>query len=104
MRVLTLVETLRCLIPVGANALACQFDLVLVLLDDLAQAEVSDFHLAVVEDNVLRFEVIVDYFLLLVIQIFQTAQYLRYDKLGLFLCDLLVLLQVVVQIGPAAQF
>ena len=77
LRILRLIEALGCLVPVGANALACQFDFVLVLLDDLAQAKVSDFHLAIVEDNVLRFEVIVDYFLLLVIQILQSAQYLR---------------------------
>ena len=65
--VFRLVEALRCLVPVGADALAGQLDLVLVLLNDLAQAEVSDFHLAVVEDYVLWLQVIVDYLLLLVV-------------------------------------
>ena len=65
--VFRLVEALRRLVPVGADALAGQLNLVLVLLDDLAQAEVSDFHLAVVEDYVLWLQVIVDYLLLLVV-------------------------------------
>ena len=65
--VFRLVEALRRLVPVRADALAGQLDLVLVLLDDLAQAEVSDFHLAVVEDYVLWLQVIVDYLLLLVV-------------------------------------
>ena len=98
-----LVEALGCLIPVGADALAGQLNLVLVLLDDLAQAEVSDFHLAVVEDDVLWFQVVVDYLLLLVVQVLQPAQDLRYDQLGLLLSYLLVLLQVIVKVRPTAQ-
>ena len=73
-----LVEALGRLVPVRAHALAGQLDLVLVLLDDLAEAEVSDFHLAVVEYYVLRLQVVVNYLLFLVIQVLQPRQNLRY--------------------------
>ena len=78
LRVFGLVEALGRLVPVRAHALAGQLDLVLVLLDDLAEAEVSDFHLAVVEYYVLRLQVVVNYLLLLVIQVLQPRQNLRY--------------------------
>ena len=40
-----------------------QLNLVLVLADNLAEAEISDFDFPVMKDDILRFEVVVDYFL-----------------------------------------
>ena len=66
LRILALIEALGRLVPVGADPLARQLDLVLVLLDDLAQAEVGDLDLAVVENYVLRLQIVVNDLLLLV--------------------------------------
>lgn len=74
LRVLALVETLGSLVPVRAYALTRQFNLILILLDDFTQAEVGDFHLTVVEDNVLRLQVVMDDFLLLIVQVFETGE------------------------------
>ena len=67
MRILRLVEALRCLIPVSANALRSELDLILVLSNNLAQSEVSDFDFSIVEDDVLRFKVVVNDFLLFIV-------------------------------------
>ena len=40
-----------------------QLNLVLVLTDNLAEAKVCDFDFPVMKDDILRFEVVVDYFL-----------------------------------------
>ena len=64
----------------------------MTLIDDLAQAEVSDLHLSVVEDDVLRLEVVVNNLLFALIQVFQPTQYLGDYKLGLLLGDLPILL------------
>ena len=103
MRVFRLIEAFRRLVPVRSDALAGQLDLVLVLLDDLAQAEVCDLNLAIVEDDILRLEVVVDNLLLLIVQVLEPREDLRNDQLGLLLIDLLILLQVVVEVRPAAQ-
>ena len=98
-----LLEALRSLVPVGADALRGQLDLLMTLVDDLAQAEVSDFHLSVVEDDVLRLKVVVNDLLFALVQVLQPTQYLRNYKLGLLLGDLPILLQVEVEIWPRAQ-
>ena len=92
LRVFALVEALGRLVPVGSDSLTRQLNLVLVLLDDLAEAKVRDFHLSVVEYYVLRLQVVVDDLLLLVCQVLEPREDLRDDKLGLFLDDLFVLL------------
>ena len=56
------------------------------------------------EDNILRFQVVVDDLLLLVGEILQPGQDLRDDQFGFFFGELLVLLEVVVEVGPRAQF
>lgn len=56
------------------------------------------------EDNVLRFQIIVDDLLFLVGQILQAGQDLRDDQFGFFLLELLVLLEVVIQVGTRTQF
>ena len=55
------------------------------------------------EDNILRFKVVVDDLLLLVGQILQPRQDLRDDQFGFFLGELLVFLQIVVQIWSGTQ-
>ena len=52
------------------------------------------------EDNILRFKVVVDDLLLLVGQILQPRQDLRDDQFGFFLGELLVFLQIVVKVRP----
>ena len=67
LRVFRLIEAFWGLIPIRANALAGELNFILVFLYDFAQAEVCDFDLAIVEDNVLGLEVVVDNLLLLII-------------------------------------
>lgn len=87
-----LLEALRSLIPVGADALARQLNPLSALVDDLAQAEVRDLDFAVVEDDVLRFQVKMNNTLRALVQILQAAQDLGHDQLGLLLGYLPVLL------------
>ena len=63
MGILRLIEAFRRLVPVGPDALTSQLNLVLVLADNLAEAEICDFDFPVMKDDILRFEVVVDYFL-----------------------------------------
>ena len=92
------VEALWGLIPVGTNALTCELYFILSLVKSFAQAEVCYLNFTTVEDDILRFQVVVDYPLLLIIQVLYPRQDLRDDKLSLFFLDLFVLLQIVVQI------
>lgn len=101
LRVFRLVEALRGLVPVGSDTLAGQLYFVFILLYDFAETEVCDLHLTIVEDDVLGLQVVVDDLLLLVIQVLETRQDLRDDELRLFLLNLLVFLEVVVEVGPA---
>lgn len=71
LRVFRLIEAFWGLIPIRANALAGELNFILVFLDDLAQAEVCDFDLAIVEDNVLGLEIVVNNLLLLIIQVLE---------------------------------
>lgn len=98
-----MVEAFGCLVPVGADALARKFNFFLVFANDFAEAEVSDLDLTVVEDYVLRFEVVVDDFLFLVVQVLQPTQNLADDQLCFFLLYLLVFLQVVIQVWATAE-
>lgn len=94
--ILAEVETLGRLVPVRAHTLGGEFNLVLILANDLAEAKVGDLDLPIVEDDVLRLQVIVDDLLLLVVQVLEAGEDLRDDQLRLLLVDLLRLLQVVV--------
>lgn len=71
--VLALVEAFGSLVPVGADALARQFYLVLILFDYFAQSEVSDLDLAIMEYDVLRLEIVMDDFLLLISEVFEAG-------------------------------
>ena len=92
------------MVPVSAHSLTCQLYLVLVLLNDLAQAEVCDFYFTIVEDYILRLQIVVNNLLLLVIEVLEAGQNLRNNQLCLFLLYLLVLLQIVVQVRATTQF
>jgi hypothetical protein len=52
------------------------------------------------KEYILRLEVIVNYFLFLIIQVLQAAQYLRDNQLGFLFWNLLMLFEVEVEIGP----
>lgn len=80
-----------------------EFYFLVVFIHDLAEAEVRNLDLAIVKENVLRLQIIVDDLLLRLIQVLQTAEYLRDDQLGLLLRDLLVLLEVKVEVGSGAE-
>ena len=97
------VEAFRCLIPVSTNALRGQFDLLAPLVNCLAKSEVSDLDLAEMEDDILWLQVIVNDFLLLLIQIFQSAQNLRNYEFCFFFGYLPVLLQIKVKIRARAE-
>lgn len=62
-----LLEAFRGLIPICSDALRCQFNLILALIKCLAQAEVSNFDLSIVENNILRLQIIMDNLMLLVV-------------------------------------
>ena len=101
---LRLIEALRGLVPVGAYPLGGELYFFFVFLHFLAQAEIGDFDLPIVEKNVLRLQIVMNYFLLLVIQVLQTAQDLTNYQLSLLLRNYLVLLQVKVQVRTRTQF
>jgi hypothetical protein len=52
------------------------------------------------KEYILRLEVIVNNFLFLIIQVLQTAQYLRDNELGFLFWHLLMLFEIKVEIGP----
>lgn len=87
-------ETLWGLVPISADSLRCELDLLRSLVHDLAEAEVGDLDLAVVEDDVLWFEVKVDYLLLALVQVLQATQNLGNNQLGFFLWYLFILLEI----------
>ena len=64
-----MVEALRSLVPVCADSLTRQFNLILVFLDYLTETKISDFDFSVVEDDVLWLQVVVDNLLFLISQV-----------------------------------
>lgn len=52
------------------------------------------------KEYILRLEVIVNDFLFLIIQVLQTAQYLRDNQLGFLFWYLLMLFEIEIEIGP----
>lgn len=62
-----LCETLWSLVPVCSYTLRSQLDLFISFVNNLAKSEVSYFDLAIMEYNVLRLQIIVDYLLVRVI-------------------------------------
>jgi hypothetical protein len=91
-------EALRGLVPIGAHALRGQLYFVMAFINDLAETEVGNLHLPIVENNVLRLKIIMNDFLFALVQVLQTTQNLRNYELGLLLRDLLVLLKVEVEV------
>ena len=67
------------LIPVSAHSLRRQLYLLLILAHELAQTKVGYLDFSLVEDYVLRFQIVVDYLLFLIAQVLQSGQYLRDD-------------------------
>ena len=91
-------ETLRSLVPVRAHSLRRQLYFLVAFVDYLAETEVGDFDFAVVEDDVLGLQVVVDDLFVLVVQVLQATQDLRYYQLGFLFGDLTVLFQVEVEV------
>lgn len=85
-------EALRGLVPVSAHALARQLNFVLVFLHDLAQTEVSDFNFAIVENDVLGLQIVMDDSLALVVEVLEPTQDLTDDQLSFLLWDVFVFL------------
>ena len=64
-------KALGSLVPVSPNSLRSQLDLLIVLSHQLTQAKVCYFDFSLVENDILRLQIIVNYFLLLISEIFQ---------------------------------
>ena len=62
-----MIEAFWSLVPISSHSLTRQFDFVLIFFNYLAQTEICDFDLAVVKNDVLRFKIIVDNLLLLIV-------------------------------------
>lgn len=90
MRLLICDKAFRRKVPVRAHSLRCQLDDILVCR--LAQAKVRDFYLPLVEQDVLRFQIVVDNFLWELVKVFNGVDHLLDHHLGLFLRQALVLL------------
>jgi hypothetical protein len=98
-RVIRHFEAFGCLIPIGPNPLRSQLYPFAVFFHNFTQTEVRYFHFAIMKEYILRLEVIVNNFLLLIVQVLQTAQYLRDNQLGFLFWYLLMLLKIKVEIG-----
>ena len=94
-----LIKTLRGLIPVSANPLRCQLNLLVTLIYCLTEPKVCDLDFPEMEDDVLWLQIVVDDLLFLLVQVLEPTQNLRNYELCLLLRDLTVLLQVKVEIG-----
>ena len=97
---LFLAKTFRRQIPIGSDSLRRKLDC--VLLGGFAQSEVCDFDSSFVEENVLRFEVVVDDLIRELVQISNGAGDLSDDQLSLSFRNLFVLLQIITQIWSFA--
>ena len=93
-------KALGCLIPIGSDPLRCQLNPLGVFIHYFTQAEVRYFHFTIMKEYILRLEVIVNNFLFLIIQVLQTAQYLRDNELGFLFWHLLMLFEIKVEIRP----
>ena len=62
-------KTLGSLIPVGAYSLAREFNLFLILAHQLTQTEIGYLYFALVENYVLRLQIVVNDLLLLISQV-----------------------------------
>ncbi len=97
-------EALRSLIPVRSSSLRSQFYFVLILIDRFAETEVRNLDLAIVKQDVLRFQVVVNDLLGLIVQVLEPRQDLGNNELGLLLRNLFVLFQIHVQAGSLTKF
>ena len=74
--ILGLVKAFRSLVPVCTHTLRSQLDFILILTNDLAKSKISDLYLAIVENDVLGLQIVVNYLLLIVVEVLETRQYL----------------------------
>ena len=86
-----LLEALGGLVPVCTDSLRCQFNFLVTLVYYLAQPEICDLDFAIVKNDVLRLQVIVNDFLLAIVKILESTQNLAYDKFSFLLVNLPVL-------------
>lgn len=98
------IETLRSLVPISSNSLRSQLDLVFVLINLFTQAEIAELNLSIVEENILRFEVEMDHFCLLCIEVSQSVQNLKNNEAGFLFWDLAVASQVFSKIRSRTKF
>ena len=66
-----MVKTLGCLVPISANTLTGELNLILIFLYNLTEAKVGNFDLAIMKDNILWLKIVVDYLLLLISQVLE---------------------------------
>lgn len=93
-------KALRRQVPVRPHALRSQLQV--LLLGCLAQPEVRDLHPPLVEQDVLRLQVVVDYLVRQLVQVANRTHHLTQDQPRLLLGDAFVLLEVVRQVGTIA--
>ena len=87
-------------IPVCPHPLGRQLEV--LVLGRLAQPEISDLDLPLMEEDVLRFEVVVDDLVGQLVQVANGAHHLPQDQLGLLLGDSLVFFEVVRKVRSLA--
>jgi hypothetical protein len=87
-------------VPVGTHALRSEFDD--LLAGGLAESKIGDFNPAFVEHDILRFQVVVDYFLWQLMQVLDGTNDLFDEQFGLFLRQSVVFLDVERQVGSLA--
>ena len=86
------VEAFRGLVPVGANALTCQLYFILSLVKRFAKPKIRNFHFAIMKNDILGLQVVMDYPLFLVVKVLNAREDLRDDQLSFFLLDLFIFL------------
>ena len=83
--------------------MTCEFSIVFVLFDTFAQSKITELDFAMMKQDVLWFEIIMDDLVLLVVQVLKSTQNLGDDQFAFFFRQLLVMLDVHRQIGSIAQ-
>lgn len=88
-RCISILETLGREIPIRSCALGSEFEVRRVLFHDLGQSEISDLHLSIAEEDVARFQVVVNDASFLVVEVLQSLEDLGDDAFGFFLGECL---------------
>jgi len=68
------VKAFRGLVPVGANTLTCQLYFILSLIKSFAKSKIRNFNFAIVENDILGLQVVMDYPLFLVIKVLNARE------------------------------